>query len=414
MANGDFSTALEMMRKSNDDFLEFINKLKTFLGGTGAVEITVGGETYTMDSLYDLIHNYKNGKFESIELEDRETGSKVVLTVDSDGTLKVTDGEGNPLPVHCDTLTASTIENCTVSNVVAENCKIYGVNGSVWVSGGSANLKNLEVDKFTANDLDVPYVRAKYLSVDGSLTCNSLMIFGGRKLSFGIPRNMFYRNGAPIDNAYRSIEIDDDNEWVVSPDGARVTPSDCGFKFINQYSESSLNVPNTRKEIASSLKVPSIIKVWGNNPASFKSKPGISQFWTSQQAPDNVRAFVSRNGDAKTFTDAKIVDNAVFSRVIAWPTGFSISDDSNGAGTFYVSSFLSDDIQREIYYQTFQSEWPIYRMMKVSVKNNAVESVSFDYEYDIPAYSCIRFVVSKIILSETSSSEYVVGYYLGV
>ena len=415
-SNGDFNTALELMRAANDDFLELIKNLKNFLSSNGAITFNIGGQNITVDSLNDLIENYKKGKFESILLGGQSTGKQVMLSVDSNGRLLVSDVNGNPVPVTCDKLSASTIDNCIATKVQADNCEIKNIKNAVNVQGGTAKLHHLEVTQFTATNLDVPKVKAEHLNVSGTVYCTDVLVIGGRQLVLNNPKNTFFHNGAPINNANSKVKFDLDDNWKMRPDttGVRLSAVDCGFKDLSDAMAST----SKASQVFANMAIPGVVRIWGTNNDTFKVPTSI--LWVSSTTryaiPDNIIAYASLTGTQGTYHAVEIANKANFSRVLAWPVGFLSYDknDSSDPGTLYLGVFRNEDVGKEIYYQTFQSEWPIYRRMSVHVKNGQILNVSFEEEYDIPPYACQKFVVGRSQTTADSDGAYDVNYYLGV
>ena len=413
-SNGDFNTALEVMRSANDDFLELINNLKAFLSGNGAITFNIGGQAITVNSLNDLIENYKKGKFKTILLGGQATGKQVMLSVDENGRLLVSDTKGTPVPVTCDKLSASTIDNCVATKVQADECEIRNIKNAVNIKGGSAKLHYLEVGQFVADSLDVPRVKTENLQVNGTLYCSDVLVMGGRQLILNNPKNTFYRDGKPINDASHLVEFNDDDEWRLTPAGTRLSAMDCGFKDLSDAMSST----SKASLVYAGMAIPGVVRIMGHNNDNFKNRQSFI-LWMSPEdkyaAPKNIIAYVSLNGTLGSYHAVSIVDKPKFSNVLAWPVGFANYDknDSTDPGTLYLASFRNEDMGKEIYYQTLQSEWPIYRKMSIHIKNNAIQNVSFSEEYVVPPYACQKFVVGK---SQTSvvDGEYTVNYFLGV
>ena len=378
----DNSTAMQVMHDANLDFLELIKNFKDFFNGTEPVTFTLassGGGTVsvTMNSLQKLVSDYRNGVFESITLGDQSTGAQFILTTDTDGQLTITDINGNPAKVVCEKFYGSEIVSSTVGTMTATSCNIESLETPLAVRGGSAELDSLKVNDMEVINLSTPSVDASVVSVRDSLACNEILIYGSRKLQPSNPKNVFYNNNAPIDNAIDGITMESGSYWDMRPTAGHITPSDMGFRTANITGSP-----------VSGCSMPGLVRIWGNNVYS-KFKKGI---FGSAVAPDNVVTYASIDGSS--FTKVVINDGKMFPNLVAWPTGF-VSPEDGTYGHLYLSSFLPADFGKEVFYRATWNNWKIYRTMLVTVSNNAITDVSFSDEFEIPKFSCIRFIVNK-------------------
>ena len=71
-STADNSTALQVMKDANADFLAFINNLRAFLTGQDPVTFDIG-TGITVNSMLKLIDDYRNGKFNEIVLGTPES-----------------------------------------------------------------------------------------------------------------------------------------------------------------------------------------------------------------------------------------------------------------------------------------------------------------------------------------------------
>jgi hypothetical protein len=89
----DNSTALQVMKDANNDFMAFLISLRDFLSSKGVVTFYIG-DGVTVNSLLTLIDDYRNGRFTEIVLGGMDTNTQVKLSTDAEGNLVVTDSKG--------------------------------------------------------------------------------------------------------------------------------------------------------------------------------------------------------------------------------------------------------------------------------------------------------------------------------
>lgn len=413
-SSADNSTALSVMTEANSDFLEFIRKLREFLTGKEPVTFNIGGGI-TVDSLMNLIRDYKNGRFETIILGGQSSGTQVELSVHSDEYgntyFRVADkSSGNLAYIECEKLTASVLENCHAQNIYVEGATIDSIVGSVAVKGGditldSLNLRNLNVD----GTLDAKSMRVQNLNVVGSLVSSGMVLMGTRQFAPSFVRSVFYRSSEVLDNAATYLHISSDNEWEMSGEDYLV-PKDFGFQ----------DAPAT----VSPVSAPDLVQFRGNTAyEDFSQNEYMFSFFrnrsVARELPDNVYV-VAETLPANTWKRMSLDSTEYeFAAVTAWPTGFG--SYSNGSGRLYLTGFNRSDVGKEIYYRTSANPWKIYRRMHVYLANSvstgeSPEKVSFGELLEIPPYSCMRFILNRTATynrsSDISANDYTVDYIL--
>lgn len=394
-SNADNNTSLEVMRKANEDFIELISNLKTMLTGTSPVTFNMDNYTITVDSIVGLINNYKQGKFTVLVIGGQSTnGYQVKLSVDSQGRLKVTDNQGNLATLDCSTLEGAYINKSTVNTVEAKDCTISKLVGSVSVTGGTVSLDKLNIQK----DLSTSTIRATdiytdTLDVSGSVTCNSLLVYGTRKLNVPSVRDVFYRNGSPIDNEVQVLKIDTNGNWQISDNIG--SPRDFGYGISTM--------------VNTGAALPGMLHIRGNNAYTQFYASDVNSFIKGYSTVKNIKALVSVNGNS--YTPCDLDANLYFAVMTMWPTGIISETD----GTVYLTSFNNSDLGKDIYYHTEASPWVIYRSMTVTKTSAGYSKVTFGDVYSLPAYSCIRFIADRhVVSSSANGNEMTVVYALEI
>ena len=404
----DSSTALEVMKSANDDFVELILKLKALFNGKEPVTFTMGKYTITVNTILELVSNYKNGKFDEILLGGQTTGGKQVkLSVDANGYLCVTDGNGYATSVSCSKLVASLIENCIAKHVNVDSAYIQSIKGKVSVSGGNVSFGSMNFERLTVASLKSKNLRVENLNVNSSLTCEGLTLLGARQFRPKNVRNIFYRNNSAINNAANLVGVDGSAsswEWKINECGYALTPADAGFPLL------SSDAP-----IQNDTAVPDMIKLCGNNEYDdFKYRFAWIRYST-MSAPANLMVFVNLPNSTAFYPVTNIVnrDECQFAALLAFPTG-AYSNGGSGNGMWYLTNFAQTDIGKEVYYQTLDKEWKIYRTMKVTcmVNSDVPLSVEFGDMVTIPPYSCVRYIVNCLNKPGSGSTAREVVYAL--
>lgn len=388
----DSSTTLEVMKSANDDFVELILKLKALFNGKEPVTFNMGQYSITVNTILELISNYKDGKFDSVLLGGQTTGGKQVkLSVDANGNLCVTDGNGSAVSVSCSKLVSSLIESCIAKQVVVEGATIRSIKGKVSVSGGNFSFGSMRFDSLDATTLKARNLRVENLSVNSSLACEGLTILGARQLRPKTSRNMFYRDGNAINKAASRVDVlgsPGSWEWDIDDNDRDLTPADVGFSLVTATSP-----------ISGMRSVPDMIRFWGNTKFDdFKYKTWLLSSYAALSAPTNLAVWVNLPNTTTNYPVFNISnrDELLFAALLAFPTGGYAVGGSDNNGVWYLTSFDLSDIGKEIYYQTLDTEWKIYRTLKVTCQTSAQipTSVEFGDMVTIPPYSCARFIVN--------------------
>jgi len=391
----DASSTLEVMKSANDDFVELILKLKALLNGMEPVTFNMGKYTITVNTVLDLITNYKNGKFEEILLGGQtSSGKQVKLSVDSAGNLCVTDSKGNAVSVSCSKLISSTIEKCFAKVLTAESATIRSIEGKTSIKGGNVSFDSMNFAELEVGTLKAKNVRTETLNVNGTLTCDNLLSLGVRKFAPKAVRNVFYRNNVAIDDA-ASLLVKNGSDWNMNAGSGCLTPADLGFSQAD-----------TPSELQAAMSVPDVIVLQGNTKfTDFKSSIfGIKSI--NAYTPANTRCYVAPP-NSSNFVPVSFNQMAYqFAALMAFPTGAYTPNSSESAdGIWWLTSFASSDIGKEVYYQTKDREWKIYRTMTLEYTNGSdTPTVTFGGLTTIPAYSCVRYIVNCIDKTETSGS----------
>ena len=383
----DNSTALKVMSDANKDFLSLIMNLRAFLGGQDPVTFTVGNQEITVNSLLKIIDDYRNGNFNEIILGGQDSDTRIKLSVNANGDLSITDSKGNLAVISCEKLSTSILDNCTCNEVTANGATIGWAEGSVRVRGGDFSFSKLKLNNLDVGVLDANGISVKDVSVSGRVSCSEMFITGTRKFVPQNVRNVFYRNGAPLDNAASLLKIEN-SQWDMS-DG--LTPADFGF------------VTYSGSRTAGSI-VPDLIKICGNNKYSdFTSSRFFLHYIMN---PDNVDAYVADNGST-SFSEVELTSGSYpMAALMMWPTGLYAPSIQK----LNLCSFATSDIGKEIYYQVLENSWKIYRTMTLyysSASDRIPNTVVFDNMVDLPAYSCRRFIANCHTITEGTGKKVV-------
>lgn len=397
----DSSTSLEAMKSANDDFVELILKLKSLLNSKDPVTFNMGKYSITVQTVLDLVSNYKDGKFDALYLGGQGVGKKVKLSVDANGTLCVTDSNGYKVSVSCEKLISSTIEQCYAKNVTAESASIRSIEGKTKVSGGSVKFGTMSFEELKTTNLVAQKVKVNSLSVGSFLNCEGVLVTGVRKFAPQRVRRMFYRNNAPLDDAHKLLDLNG-GQWVMNAGNGKLSPTDFGFAIAED--------PQSLKATSA---VPDLIQICGNTKyASFNRKAGIFASLTPLEVPGNVGAYVADFNSSNYYPVEFNRSEYQFAALMAFPTGGYASAQGD-YGALYITSFSADDVGKEVYYQTYENEWYIYRRMSLVVGSNGmVKAIAFGEYTKIPRYSCLRFIVGCIQGTDANTSEKTVTYTL--
>lgn len=348
----DNNTALETMRKSNEDVLTLIKNLKALLTGMDPVTFSMGDYTITVDSFLTLIDKYRNGKFDSIIIGGQSSdGRQVKISVSSEGVLQVTDVSGSPVPINCAKLNSAYVENSIADKVTANNCSISNIIGRSKVSGGSLELDSLKTSSLTTDSLRIDgQATIKNISVDYSIACMGLTVLGNRRLTVKNTRNVFYYNGVVNDVYSRLIKSIVNGVWdMTNP----------------QYSPAIFGVSEGKAFL------PGMISIQGTT------------IYNSLASLHTLNMYVQITGQYNQI----IPTNYDFPALILWPMSYYDKTTSRMVLTHIAAS----DDEKDIYYMTGPEAWTIYRTMTTTRGGG----VSFGNPYLLPAYSCIRFIVSR-------------------
>lgn len=398
----DNSTALEVMKSANDDFIELILKLKALFNGMEPVTFNMGKYSITVNTILELISSYKDGRFDEIILGGQTTGKQVKLSVDSNGNLCVTDTDGYAVSVSCSKLIASTIENCIAKQVTVDGAYIRSIVGKVSVTGGNVSFGSMTFDNLETSNLKSKNIRTENLTVKGFLSSDGLAIYGARKFVPKKIRSIFYRNGAPVNKAASLIRYKGDIHisgvdpvWNFNAGGNSLTPADLGFPLATSISQ-----------LQAAMAVPDMIMFRGDTQFSDFDE---NLYWLfvrtnapKTPTPTNLVAYVILpNSSLGRFVEFD-TDEYSFPALMAFPTG---SYTTAGDGTWVLASFSQTDLGKEVYYRTMENEWRIYRTMVVRCNAQGVPTeVTFENLSAIPPYTCARYIVNIIDTTETVGS----------
>ena len=390
----DNSTALQVMKDANNDFMAFLISLRDFLSSKGVVTFDIG-DGVTVNSLLTLIDDYRNGRFTEVVLGGMDTNTQVKLSTDAEGNLVVTDSKGALVKVSCDKIVASTIENCYSNNVTVKGAHIESVSGKISVTGGNITLSGLNVDNLNVTGiLDAGNMRVANLDVEQSVSCSGVTLMGSRKFVPASSRSVFERDGLPINNA-ASILVIENNTWDMDTDG-NLTPEDLGFGV----EQGNIEIPH----------VPDLVNILGDNAYTDFSRSSSFNIRVPIGTTTNVGTIVeSLSGNV--YHQRPLEGTYALASVMLWPTGFrSVTIDDTGI--LYLTGFLKSDVGKDVYYRVGSNPWAIYRVMKVVYPVNSEESakVYFDCLTELPAYSCTRFIVGR--KQSNRSGEIEIAYTL--
>lgn len=397
----DSSTSLEAMKSANDDFVKLILKLKSLLNGKDPVTFNMGKYTITVQSVLDLVSNYKDGKFDALYLGGQGVGKKVKLSVDANGSLCVTDTDGYKVSVSCEKLISSRIQQCYAKNVIARNVTISSIEGKTQVRGGSVKFSNMSFEELKALNLLARQVHTDVLSVGSFLNCEGVLVTGVRKFAPQRVRRMFYRNNAPLDDAHRLLDLHN-GKWVMNAGDGKLSPTDFGFA-----------IAENSQALKATTAVPDLIQICGNTTySSFNHKAGMLYPRTPLEVPGNVGTYVADFNSSNFYPVEFDRSSYQFAALMAFPTG-GYDSAQGDYGSLYITSFSADDVGKEVYYQTYENEWYIYRRMSLVVgANGMVKSIAFGEYTKIPRYSCLRFIVGCVQGTADNTSEKIVTYTL--
>jgi hypothetical protein len=365
----DYNTAIRGIRVANSDFLQLLYQLRDVLTSSKELTFTLGDEDIVIEGLLALIDNYRNGKFQSVTIGTAPDCVK--LSID-DGNLKVTDLGGNLVGVVCSGLSFSDIADTTIASATLRDCEVESVNGSVAVSGGNVSFDNIEVTKLTATSIVARNVNGYTASVESSYT-SDLYIQGDRRMAFPDQRNVFYDDGVAVDGfASKILSGYSDGVWTWDST-TDAKPSMLGLTAMDR------------------VGIPSLITICGNN--------NYNDFKDIIQRPyglKNLVAWMSGvSGDENLVSMSS--DNYVMASVFLWPyaTYELYAPYQSDTKDIVVSEFREEDIGKEVYYRTSASSWTIYRTLKMNYNNLSPISAQFGSPYEIPPYSCVKFIVSR-------------------
>lgn len=370
MSTLDYNTAIRDIRVANDDFIQLLAKLHDFLTTNKTLKFYFGDETVVIDGLLALIDNYKNGRFTSVTIGVGD--NSVLLSVDTEGNLKVSDINGNLVGVVCSGLSFSDISDTTIDSATMTECNIESVVGDIKVSGGEISLESLHANNLSATSLVARNISTTIATIEESHTTD-MYIQGDRRMAFSDTRNVFYEGGVTIDSFVEKMEGGYSGAnpiWVW--DNCVAKPSMLGLQQQNLGT------------------LPNLITICGNNK--------YSDFMTFLGRPFNINnvvgfAFVDNTPAVKV----SLTEVPLMASVFLWPYAayegyvFTNWDNKN----IYVSEFKPEDIGKEIYYRTAGSAWTIYRTLTIHYNNQQAISASLGTPYEIPPYSCVKFIVNR-------------------
>lgn len=367
----DYNTAIKGIREANEDFIQLLSKLRDFLTTNKELTFTIGDETVVVDGLLELIDNYRNGKYQSVIIGT--DADAVMLSIDGDGNLKVSDVNGNLVGVVCSELSFSDISDTTIDSATIRECNIENVSGSVKVSGGTVTLESINVGTFEAQSIVAQKNLSGYAASIEASYARNLYIQGDRRMAFPVQRNVFYEGGFAIDSFASKMASGYSNDvWTWSSSTAK--PSMLGLQ------------QGDRGEI------PSLITICGNNK--------YSDFLNQLGQPNglkNLTAFAFVDNTPAKADVPMTVDDSNMASVFVWPYAeYALSSQYyQFAERLVVSEFGEDDIGKEVYYRTGASAWTIYRTLTINYNNLAPISATLGSPYEIPPYSCVRFIVGR-------------------
>lgn len=362
----DYNTAIRDIREANDEFIQLLTKLRNILTTSDELEFVLGNDKIVIEGLLALIDNYRNGKFQSVTIGT--SPDCVVLSIE-DGNLKVSDLGGNLVGVVCSGLSFADIANTTIDSATIRDCEVESVNGSVAVSGGNVSLDNIEVTKLTATSIVARNVNGYTASVESSYT-SDLYIQGDRRMAFPDQRNVFYDDGVAVDGfASKILSGYSDGVWTWDST-TDAKPSMLGLTAMTR------------------VGIPSLITICGNN--------NYNDFKDILQRPYGLKNLVAWR-DGSSVAVSMTADNFVMASVFLWPyaTYELYAPYQSDTKDIVVSEFREEDIGKEVYYRTSASPWTIYRTLKMNYNNLTAISAEFGSPYEIPPYSCVRFIVGR-------------------
>lgn len=379
-STADNSTALQVMKDANADFLAFINNLRAFLTGQDPVTFDIG-TGITVNSMLKLIDDYRNGKFNEIVLGTPSSGKYIKLSVSADGKLYISDANGNLAYVQCEKISSALIENSTAYNVTAENARIISVNGKVAVSGGNVKMSSLNIGTLKTSTLTAQNMNVNSMVVNSALQCDGILSYGTRKFAPKNVRKMFWRDNAPLNDAASYLVLENYNSeyklWKMD-EANNLKPEDLGFG-------TALFLPTT----------PDMVEICGEN-AYNDFHTGLLFTRAPTKRPYNVITMVPYGTSNNSLTTVYMKSpDYEFAALLAWATAKRDTMSSLG-GVLFLTGFSMTDAGKEIYYKTGAHYWKVYRIMRITYSDtnpNQPVDVVFDGLTKIPAYSCIRFVL---------------------
>lgn len=372
--NLDFNTAIKKMREVNADMLQLIAQLRDFLTTDKELEFSLGNESIFIKGLLSLMDNYRNGKFQSVTIGTEPDA--VVLSMDGEGNLKVTDTAGNLVGVMCTGISFSDIADTAIDKATITDCTVDSLKGSVKVSGGKVSLETLKIEgNFVAQTAVVNSIDSNSAEIDDAYV-RQLYIQGDRRMAFKDTRDVFAYNTSP--------GVTDPVDDFASKLSGGYNLSDMVWDW-----DSSTAKPSMLGIDPTDNTIPSLITICGNNKyEDFRSTLPPVQYGISNVKVD----FVDPSVIAVVLTN----EYADMASVFLWPSlRYETVSYGGVAKNIVVHEFSSTDVGKEVYYRTSASPWVIYRTLTVHYNNMAPISATLGTPYTIPAYSCVKFIVGR-------------------
>ena len=189
-------------------------------------------------------------------------------------------------------------------------------------------------------------------------------------MAFPDQRNVFYDDGVAVDGfASKILSGYSDGVWTWDST-TDAKPSMLGLTAMDR------------------VGIPSLITICGNN--------NYNDFKDILQRPYGLKNLVAWR-DGSSVAVSMTADDFVMASVFLWPyaTYELYAPYQSDTKDIVVSEFREQDIGKEVYYRTSASPWTIYRTLKMNYNNQTAISAEFGSPYEIPPYSCVRFIVGR-------------------
>lgn len=399
----DFQTSMKEIREANLAFVSLLKQLKSLVSKKGTITIEIGGTPYTFPTIPSVIEQYRDGNFDEVIL--RSGGTEIHIK-NVDGTLQLSDSEGNLVPLSVSELRYASISHCDIESVTVQECSIDSLDARGSVSIDKINCQSLEVDTLGGNTPGY-----------GSFTSLSATNLAAETASLRkvFIRSMVYNPASRID--------------IFSEGGVPYNYSETDALFVQKAGDFSAYVCRefTPAEQALKPKSPTTMGF-----SEFRSTNGIPQLL---RAPDMV-TFCGENpfdayaaercnmivncytvgtgsfGTQSVVSDVTIrtgwgseASGIAFATILGWPLRSFAKDPASDPtipvrvrqpeGAIFVHEFSSLDTGRIIYIRTLEHAWRIPRRLSVQYENGKPQRGVFDLEYSVPPYTCLRLRAAR-------------------